>query len=634
MVKSVISPDEVNYNENRDISRDDMGHSTTIYQIHLFDTDVTIGLGKGNYSYSEKGIIHYSMYLVYDNKIKSKIGVFEVNSDNLINILDDDGDVELEKGNIILFPSDSIEKDILESKTTMSSDSEDDNELTGKNDNDTNEYQYPESEDEITEFSEDDGNTWIENFMKDVKYRIIDNEGQGDCFFAVLRDALKNTDKNTSVDDLRMMLSQEVSDEVFQEYRNLYMNFYTEYKRIESEMRKIKSTLNTLKKRNENAKNREESKMLLDQARDFTNKYKGLSDEKAITKSLMNEFDYMKNIDTIEKFADFILTNDYWADTWAISTLERLLNIKVVLLSEEAYNAGDIGSVLKCGQLNDSSIETQGGFEPDHYIMAGYNGMHYTLISYEKSLNFTFKTLPNEIKRLIIEKCMEKNAGPYFYINDFKELKEKLGLKDSTDDANNDDYLNNDIFNEHIVFIYHSLSNAKPIAGKGSGETIDDNSIVDFTQLNHKKNWRRMLDDSWEAPFMLHGKRWKTVQHYCLASQFKKGFPDFYETFSLDSDSHISKDLSKAKIAGSKTGSLKGKTYRDANIKIDQDYYNVGIDSRKHTERYDALEAKFTQNLDLKEVLSLTYPGKLVRFVKGRTPETDVSLMKVRKSVM
>jgi hypothetical protein len=271
MVKSVISPDEVNYNENRDISRDDMGHSTTIYQIHLFDTDVTIGLGKGNYSYSEKGIIHYSMYLVYDNKIKSKIGVFEVNSDNLINILDDDGDVELEKGNIILFPSDSIEKDILESKTTMSSDSEDDNELTGKNDNDTNEYQYPESEDEITEFSEDDGNTWIENFMKDVKYRIIDNEGQGDCFFAVLRDALKNTDKNTSVDDLRMMLSQEVSDEVFQEYRNLYMNFYTEYKRIESEMRKIKSTLNTLKKRNENAKNREESKMLLDQEILLTN---------------------------------------------------------------------------------------------------------------------------------------------------------------------------------------------------------------------------------------------------------------------------------------------------------------------------------------------------------------------------
>lgn len=633
MVNSVISPDEVNYNENRDISKDDMGHSTTIYQIQLFDTDITIGLGKGNYSFSEKGVVYYSLYLVYDKKIKSKIGIFEVSSDNLINILDEDGDVTLEEGNIILFPSSSIEKDILESKNILSSDSEDDSENVD-NDEDKSIDEPEEEEDAQEEFSENDGNTWIENFMKDIKYRIIDNEGQGDCFFAVLRDALKNTEKNTSVDDLRMMLSQEVSDEVFQEYRNLYMNFYTEYKRIESEMKKIKYTLNSLKKRNENAKDREESKMLLEQAKDFTNKYKTLSDEKAVTKSLMTEFEYMKNIDTIEKFGDFIITNDYWADTWAISTLERLLNVKVVLLSEEAYKSGDVNSVLKCGQLNDSEIETKGDFEPDYYIVAGYNGMHYTLISYEKSFNFTFATLPNEIKRLIIEKCMEKNAGPYYYINDFKELKRKLGLKDDIDDANNKDYLNNDLFDEQIVFMYHALSNIKPIAGKGSGESIDDNSIVDFTKLNHKKNWRKMLDDSWESPFMLDGKRWKTVHHYCLASQFKKGFPDFYESFSLDSNSDISKDLSKAKIAGSKTGTLKGKTYRDSRVKIDQDYYDIGDNSRKYTERTDALEAKFTQNLDLKEILLLTHPAKLVQFIKGRNPETDVQLMKLRKRIM
>ena len=47
---------------------------------------------------------------------------------------------------------------------------------------------------------------------------------------------------------------------------------HTEYKRIESEMRKIKSTLNTLKKRNENAKNREDSMILLDQAKEHTEK--------------------------------------------------------------------------------------------------------------------------------------------------------------------------------------------------------------------------------------------------------------------------------------------------------------------------------------------------------------------------
>lgn len=638
MVKSVISSDEVNYNENRDISKEDVGHSTTIYQMILFDTDVTVGLGKGNYSYSDKGIVYYPLYLVYDNKIKSKIGIFEVKADNLINILDDDGDVSLEKGNIILFPSESIEKDIIASKNVLLSDSEDDNvEQEDQQDNvDDEDYYYYEDSDEEKpeELPQNENLSWIEHFMKDNKYRVVDNEGQGDCFFAVLRDGLKDTEKNTSVDDLRMMLSQEANEEIFAEYRNLYMNFYTEYKRIESEMRKIKSTLNTLKKRNENAKNREDSMILLDQAKEYTEKYKTLSDDKAVTKSLMNEFDYMKNIDTLDKFAEFILTKDYWADTWAISTLERVLNVKVVLLSEEAFNSGDISSVLKCGQLNDTSIETEGEFTPDYYIMAGYNGMHYTLISYEKHMNFTFKNLPSEIKRLIIEKCMEKNAGPYYYIQDFKDLKKKLGLKDSDDEANNPDYLNNDLFNEQITFMYHSLSDTKPIAGKGSGETIDDNSIVEFTKLNKKKHWRRMLDDSWEAPISIDGKRWITVSHYCLGSQFKKGFPDFYEKFSLDSNSDISKDLKKAKIAGSKSGSMKGKTYRDVRIKIDPDFYDVNADARQYTERQTALEAKFTQNLDLKEVLQLTYPAKLVKFMRGKTPETDIHLMKIRKSIM
>ena len=637
MVKSLISSDEVNYNENRDISKEDIGHSTTIYQILLFDTDVTVGLGKGNYSYSDKGIVYYPLYLVYDNKIKSKIGIFEVKADNLINILDDDGDVSLEKGNIILFPSESIEKDILASKNILSSDSDEENnerneELENNENNDNDVYYEYSDEDNQEDFSNND-NSWIEKFMKDTKYRVIDNEGQGDCLFAVLRDGLKDTDKNTSVDDLRMMLSQEVNEDIFGEYRNLYMNFYTEYKRIESEMRKIKSTLNILKKRNENAKNREDSMILLDQAKEYTDKYKTLADDKAVTKMLMNEFEYMKNIDTVDKFAEFILTKDYWADTWAISTLERVLNIKVVLLSEEAFNSGDISSVLKCGQLNDNSIEKEGEFKPDYYIMAGYNGMHYTLISYEKNMNFTFKTLPNEIKRLIIEKCMEKNAGPYYYIQDFKELKRKLGLKD-TDDTNNQDYLNNDLFNEQITFMYHSLSDAKPIAGKGSGETIDDNSIVEFTKLNKKKHWRRMLDDSWEAPISVDGKRWKTVLHYYLGSQFKKGFPDFYKLFSLDSNSEISKDLKKAKIAGSKSGTMKGKTYRDTRIKIDPDFYDINTDARQYSERQTALDAKFTQNLDLKEILRLTYPAKLVKFNRGKIPETDIDIMKVRKNII
>ena len=75
--------------------------------------------------------------------------------------------------------------------------------------------------------------------------------------------------------------------------------------------------------------------------------------------------------------------------------------------------------------------------------------------------------------------------------------------------------------------MYHSLSDAKPIAGKGSGETIDDNSIVEFEKL--MKTLRRVLDDSWEAPISIDGKRWKSVWHYLVHNS--KGFPDFTKVF-------------------------------------------------------------------------------------------------------
>ena len=39
----------------------------------------------------------------------------------------------------------------------------------------------------------------------------------------------------------------------------------------------------------------------------------------------------MKNINTLSDFKDFIQTPDYWADTWAISTIERLYNVKLII---------------------------------------------------------------------------------------------------------------------------------------------------------------------------------------------------------------------------------------------------------------------------------------------------------------
>ena len=103
MVKSFIYPDKIQYNEIKEINNDDVGHASTIYEIEYFDKPIQIALGRENHSYSNDNIVYFSVYLVSNDKIHSRIGVFEVDSNKMISIIDEDGDIDIEQGHILLF---------------------------------------------------------------------------------------------------------------------------------------------------------------------------------------------------------------------------------------------------------------------------------------------------------------------------------------------------------------------------------------------------------------------------------------------------------------------------------------------------------------------------------------------------
>ena len=676
-----------------------MGHASTRYEATNFTVPIEIALGKEKHTYSAHNIIYFLVYLIIDDTIKDKIGIVEIESSRFIDSLDEDGDFILDNGNLIFFVDDDyiigMMKDIvlptdanMEDNSESDSDDEEDPEpiqikedimlgdvetLDNSDTEDVLAVDIPEEKrSNVTEKTEKElenglftvmdplpsietlveenkemseqtkkdykvssNHLWIEKFMKNTNYSIVDNEGSGDCFFAVIRDAYQHTGKKTTVEKLRALLSTEANEEIFKQYRMLYNGFNSQYEEMEDEMKKLKKSAQILKSRSKNSISRDQNKDLLEEANTVIERYKQMATDKKEIKQLMEEFEYMKEIKTLDEFKDFIKTRHYWADTWAVSTLERLLNIKVIIMSESAYKNGDLDSVLSCGQLNDDELEKQGGFKPDYYIIASYTGTHYTLITYKEKKILKFSEVPYDIKALIINKCMERNAGPYYMIQDMRNFKTKLGLdvnegKPLEDD---DDYTNMDLYDKDLVFMYYSNSSAQPNPGKGSGEKIKDVNIMEFNKLSKLKNWRKKLDDAWIAPFTLDGHRWNSVEHYFLGSQFKKGFPDFYLKFSLDSDSEMSKDIALARIAGGKTGKTKDNVLREKKIVVDPDFYEVGVNPRHREERFNALDAKFGQNLDLQQILKETKRAKLMRFIRGREPEIDTLLMKIRREL-
>ena len=333
----------------------------------------------------------------------------------------------------------------------------------------------------------------------------------------------------------------------------------------------------------------------------------------------------MKGITSLDAFRAVLQTNTFWGDTWAISTLERVLNVKLVLFSSGAYHSEDIDNVLQCGQLNDTILERRGEFNPTHYILCNYLGEHYELITYKTKTAFTFAELPIDIKKLIVNKCMEHMAGPFNLIPEMKRFMTEMDKTPVAEDV--DQILKDQLFNPQIVFQFYSKSRDLT-PGKGAGEIFDEKERANYADLDDIKDWRRKLSNFWAAPFMLHGKRWQSVEHYYQGAKYKRNNPQVYDEFSLDSGSELSKDPFMAKGAGGKSGSYKKVRIIPSGVKIDEDFF----ERRFANEMKHAQEAKFTQNDDMKELLMATGDAKLQHFRRGNSPEIFYNLMELRKT--
>jgi len=728
MVLSQIN-DKITYPELKNIDENDKGKEVTMFQINLLNVDVVIAIGDVKYDFSKNNVLYVPVYLIVDEVSKIyQIGVYEFASIDYETLLDNDGDLNISKveGPLLYTFVDKayLEKCMVNENMVQDYDSgddekdddldddldDDDLEQEEKSKEETDETKNPSrllveldiednvDDDDFLQKGESDKENkkimkayknpekgesqWIQQFMQNNNYDIENVKGDGNCFFYVVRNAFKSIGINATVDNLRQFLADNVNQEQFENYKTTYDMYMAEYKDLRRQIPTLKSKKKDLatkfksfKSKIKREKDGTKSKSLRTEAKTVKSnhsmvktKLTKFENELTYVKKNIKDVQWMKNIKNLDDLKAFMLSCDFWADAWAVPTLEELINTKIIVLSSEFYKKGKYSQVVNCGSFVSHSIESKGYFKPKYYIIAEHTGNHYKLIKYKKKGILRFHEIPYKLKNMLVEQCMKSSGKTiYNYIPKFakligetvdvskqpsegkedfleemskkseqkqtkiEEVKEKLGMAQSVDEVEMEPTptpQDSDLYDENIEFLFHSKSaNKKP--GKGTGEKISEERLMEFNELAKIKDWRKILSNFYMKPregdriqplFELDKLKWASVEHYYQGNKFKNNNPDYYRLFAIDSGSQIMDDPKKAKTAGGKTGKVSGKKFRPKTVVIDDDFFDSN-NNEKIMEKGQT--AKYQQDDLSKRVLLETKDAKLTHYVMSRKSKAE-----------
>ena len=484
---------------------------------------------------------------------------------------------------------------------------------------------------------------WINKYMKNSNYTITHIIPNGNCLFNVIVEAYKQIGMNTSVEILRAIVAKNTTVQQFTTDRKVILEILLRIEKVTNEMKRIKLLVNTDIKNQLKSTliSQKKRKQLTDECFELLATYKKMDKEVNLMKELKKDVfgDFFEKIDSIENYKEFILTLDYWANENTIQILEKELNMKLIVLSDYEFGVSDQNEIIKSKKIHENNeIKKNGRFQPKYYILTSSLNNHYRSVSYQNRKILEFSEIPYQIKLMIVQKSISLLGGVYDIIDDFIELKTQLGIrsdknKNKKKEIEIEIIVDNQLYNSSCEFLFYSKSaNMKP--GMCSGDIIEKENILDFIDLSGKKDWRKILDDSYmdiDNPFTIDGLQYASVMHYYQGSKFKNGHPEFSKLFSLNSKNIIATDVKLCIKVSSLSGKKKNTNgtidiVRLSTIKIDSDFYPI----RNISEREKAIHAKFLHNDEYKNILLSTKKSKLNHYIGNKIPEIATALMKVR----
>lgn len=310
---------------------------------------------------------------------------------------------------------------------------------------------------------------WISILYNDRGFQIQPIPGDGDCFYTSLVESIKQKFPELDVDvqSLRYLASKNTSIDT-------YNNMVTVYNGLQGELKKIKKDITTTKNNyNEIVKNINKVNEVLEKAhitedkiekiKERKDKYpkhykiimkkESLEKDKNEIKKVYNSYrnkviQTERNLNEIkaihgennkavsfEEYKNRIVTTKEWADENTVSILERMLNIKLIIIRKENISSfvsreKPIAKIT-CGSVS-GDIQS---YSPYYYVMLEYSGNHYQVIKYQGKTMFRMNELPYSVLKDVEETCARRRGGLFSKIPEFRYFIEEDKKANETPDS-------------------------------------------------------------------------------------------------------------------------------------------------------------------------------------------------------